>query len=235
MVSNFNKSFLNDQQQFVPNTFIERTYKKGSYIYTPDEIASDIFIVKKGIIKIIYPDLKNNNPTNQITKSLIISGNIFGEMVLLGEPVRRDYAYVLEDTELQIYTKENFQMLLESRPYLYHLVMQQLGKKLLNIENRFADMILKNSQTRVIEYLLKLAQDKGVKVGFDTLITNFLSQQEIANYTVTARQTVSTVLNKLRAKKIIHYTRKRLMIRDISLLEQELFNSRNGYSITAKK
>ena len=62
-----------------------------------------------------------------------------------------------------------------------------------------------------------------------TRIDNFLSQQEIANYTVTARQTVSTVLNQLRAKKIIHYTRKRLLIRDISLLEQELFNSNNGY------
>ena len=226
VVSDFIESSSNKEQQ--SNTFIERTYKKGTYIYKPNEEANTIYIVKKGVVKIIYPSLKNNNPSYQITKSLVSAGNIFGEMVLVGAPTRRDYAYVLEETELQIYTKENFQLLLQSRPSIYNSVMQQLGQKLLNLENRFADIILKNAPSRVIEYLLDLARERGVKIGFDTLIENFLSQQEIANYTVTARQTVSTVLNKLRAKKIIHYTRKRLLIRDISLLEKELFNSGNG-------
>ena len=229
IVSDLTKSFSNDKQQFIPNTFIVRSYKKGTFIYRPNERANEIYIVKKGVVKIIYPSLKTKNPNNEITKSLVSSGNIFGEMILIGELVRKDYAYVLEDTELQIYTKENFQLLLESKPYIYKLVMQQLGQKLMHLENRFANIILKNAPTRVIEYILDLAQERGVKIGFDTLIDNFLSQQEIANYTVTARQTVSTVLNQLRAKKIIHYTRKRLLIRDISLLEQELFNSSNGY------
>ena len=92
----------------------------------------------------------------------------------------------------------------------------------MTLENRFAAIILADARSRIIDFLLQLAQDKGVKVGFDTMVDHFLTQQEIANYTATARQTVSTVLNRLRDKNLIYYTRKKLLIRDLSLLRQEL-------------
>jgi len=220
----FSRSFLISDQHCIPITsMMVKHYKKGSYIYEPEEIASDIYIIKKGMVKIVYPSCKNNHADNQITKSLLSNGQVFGEMVLIGEHTRRDYACVIEDTELQIYTKKNFQILLQSNPYIHHLVLQQVGQKLMTLENRFAAIILEDARSRIIDFLLKLAQDKGVKVGFDTMVDHFLTQQEIANYTATARQTVSTVLNRLRDKNLIYYTRKKLLIRDVSLLKQELF------------
>ncbi len=218
----FISSHLNEYQQCIANPPKVKQYKRSMYIYKPEEVANEIYIVKKGVVKIIFPDLRNNNPTNQITKSLLSVGHFFGEMILVGERVRKDYAFTIEETELEIYTRDVFQLLLQKKPCLQNLVLQHLGKKLMTIEKRFAAIILQDAQSRIINFLLELARDKGVKVGFDIMINQFLTQQEIANYTATARQTVSTVLNRLRDKNLIYYTRKKLLIRDLSLLEQEL-------------
>lgn len=213
---------IGDEQHLSPNVSVLKLYKKGTYIYAPETAANEIYIIKKGIVKIIYPSFKNKKIYNPITKSLLLPDSIFGEMVLAGERFRRDYAYVVETAEIQVYKKADFQKLLQSKPHIHKLVLQQMGQKLRTIENRFADVILKDARSRIIEFLLDLAQKRGVQIGFDTLIKDALSQQEIANYTATARQTVSTVLNRLREKNLIYYTRKKMMIRDINLLQQEL-------------
>lgn len=50
------------------------------------------------------------------------------------------------------------------------------------------------------------------------LIKHGLTQQDIANFTGTSRQTVTTVLNDLKSKNKIHLRRKSILIRDLTAL-----------------
>jgi len=54
------------------------------------------------------------------------------------------------------------------------------------------------------------------------LVPKFFTHQEIANLTDTSRQTVTTILNELRAENLIYFDRKRLLVRDVKKLQAML-------------
>ncbi|MCB0681945.1 MAG: Crp/Fnr family transcriptional regulator, partial [Saprospiraceae bacterium] len=111
--------------------------------------------------------------------------------------------------------------LMQDHSTLSLFLMKMMGSRMLEMENRLEALVFKDSRTRIIEFIRDLAQKKGQRVGYETLVRKFLTHQEIANLTATSRQTVTTVLNDLRNKNILTFNRRRLLVRDMKLLEQE--------------
>jgi len=100
-------------------------------------------------------------------------------------------------------------------------MMKIMGSRVLEMESRLESLVFKDSRTRIIEFLVNLANNKGQRVGYETLVRKFMTHQEIANLTATSRQTVTTVLNDLRTRNILTFDRRRLLIRDLELLTAE--------------
>ena len=71
-----------------------------------------------------------------------------------------------------------------------------------------------------IEFIINELDKNGQRVGYEWVLRNFITHQEIANLTATSRQTVTTLLNDLRNENIIAFNRKRLLIRDLDKLKK---------------
>lgn len=67
--------------------------------------------------------------------------------------------------------------------------------------------------------MLRIIEEKGKKVGYEIVVRQFMTHQEIANLTSTSRQTVTTVLNILKNQSIITFDRHRLLVRDYDKLK----------------
>ena len=93
-----------------------------------------------------------------------------------------------------------------------------LGTRLMYLEDRFESLVFKDARERIIDFLKDNAKTNGRKVGLEMLIKHSLTQQDIANYTGTSRQTVTYVLNDLKRQNQIYFKRKSILIRDISSL-----------------
>lgn len=192
-----------------------KTFKKGEYIYLPDEYADRLYFISEGKIKVgTY-----SSEGKEITKAILSKGEVFGELSLVGQDKRRDFAVALEDTIACIITVEEMKGLMREHSGLNVFMMELLGSRLLKMERRLESLVFKDSRTRIIEFLRDLAKDKGQRVGYETLVRGFLTHQEIANLTATSRQTVTTVLNELRRENIITFNRRRLLIRDLEKLK----------------
>lgn len=191
-----------------------KKYKRGEYIYLPDEHADRVYFIAEGKIKIgTY-----SSEGKEITKSILTTGEVFGELSLVGEGKRRDFAVAVEDSVACILTTDEMKGLMRNHSGLNLFFMEIFGKRLLNMERRLESLVFKDSRTRIIEYLRELAEKKGQRVGYETLVRGFQTHQEIANLTATSRQTVTTVLNELRRDNIITFNRRRLLIRDLEKL-----------------
>jgi len=196
---------------------VEKIYKKGEYIYIPDEHADQIYLLHEGRVKIgAYGD-----SGKEITKTILAAGEIFGELSLIGEQKRRDFAYVMEKTTVCILSVQEMKSLMQEHSGLQLFIMKLMGSRVLEMEQRLESLVFRDSRTRIIEYLENLAKRKGQRVGYETVVRRFLTHQEIANLTATSRQTVTTVLNELRSKNIITFNRKRLLVRDMEALGKE--------------
>ena len=199
------------------NSHSNSMYKKGDYIYLPEQNSDKVFFLSKGRVKIgAY-----SNNGKEITKAILESGQVFGELALVGEANRRDFAYVMEDAEVCALTVDEMKSLIKDHSSLSLLMMKIMGNRVLEMEQRLESLVFKDSRTRIVEYLVDLTHKKGERVGYEHVVRRFITHQEIANLTATSRQTDTTVLNDLRAKNLIAFNRKRLLVRDVEKLGLE--------------
>jgi CRP-like cAMP-binding protein len=200
------------------DTVNHKKFKKGEYIYLPDEMADRIFFLDDGRVKIG----SYNDAGKEITKAILTKGEVFGELALMGTLKRRDFAVAMEDTECCIIPSNQMKSLLRDHSGLSLFLMRIMGSRMLEMEHRLESLVFKDSRTRIVEFLKNLADKKGQRVGYEMLVRRFLTHQEIANLTATSRQTVTTVLNDLRNKNILTFNRRRLLIRDMEALQKEM-------------
>lgn len=196
----------------------EKTFAKSEYIYVADEFADKLFFIMDGRVKIgTYGD-----GGKEITKAILNKGEIFGELALMGREKRRDFAMAMEQTTICVISTDQIKRLMRDRSGLSLFLMQMMGNRMIEMEQRLESLVFKDSRTRIIEFLYDLADKKGQRVGYEMLVRQFMTHQEIANMTATSRQTVTTVLNDLRNKNILTFNRRRLLIRDMEMLENEM-------------
>ena len=193
---------------------VHKHFKKGEYIYLPDEHADKIYFLTEGRVKIgTYGE-----SGKEITKAILSTGEVFGELSLIGEDKRRDFAYAMEKTTACVMSVEDMKSMMRDHNALSLFLMKIMGSRMLEMEQRLESLVFKDSRTRIIEFLHELGEKKGQRVGYEMLVRKFMTHQEIANLTATSRQTVTTVLNELRNRNLLTFNRKRLLIRDMEKL-----------------
>ena len=192
-----------------------RKFGKDDFIYFPDQPSQYIYMVSSGRVKLgTYTD-----DGKELVKTILGKGEIFGELALAGEDKRTDFAQAMDsDTTVCPLTITDMESLMAANKTLSLKIMKIIGLRLRKTERKIESLVFKDARTRIIEFLHDTAQERGQKVGFETMIKNHLTHKDIASLTGTSRQTVTTVLNELRDNNIINFDRRRILIRDMERL-----------------
>ncbi|MTI32049.1 Crp/Fnr family transcriptional regulator [Xanthovirga aplysinae] len=193
----------------------EHVYQKNQYIYFSDEPSDYIYMIAKGRVKIG----SYSEDGKEMIKAILSEGEVFGELALTGEPIRRDFAMAMEkDTRICPMKISQMQELMANNKPLSLKIFKMIGFRIRKLERRLESLVFKDARSRVIEFIRDMAEERGKKVGVETLVKYNLTHQDIANLTGTSRQTVTTILNELKEKNIINFDRKRILIRDLDKL-----------------
>jgi CRP/FNR family transcriptional regulator, cyclic AMP receptor protein len=207
---------------FCPQKIVElghqlkhKTFRKGDFIYFIDEPSDFMYIIREGRVKIgSYAE-----DGREIVKVILAPGQIFGEMALAGEEKHNDYAQALDDnTTICPMTIEAMKMRMAEDQELSLSIFKLVGSRMRKLERRIESLVFKDARTRIIDFIRELAEERGQKVGFETLVKNHLKHQDIAALTGTSRQTVTTILNDLKEKNLINFDRRKILIRDMEKL-----------------
>ncbi|MBT6439294.1 MAG: Crp/Fnr family transcriptional regulator [Flavobacteriales bacterium] len=194
-----------------------KSHNKDQYVYFPEEPSTNVYFLKEGRIKLgSYSD-----DGKEITKAILNPGEVFGELALIGEDKRNDFAQALDNNvTICAMGRDDMQRLMEDNSKLSIKVTKLMGLRLRKTETKYTDLIFKDVRTRIIDFLKELAKEQGSMVGDEVMIKHKLTHQDIANLTATTRQTVTTVLNELKDKDQLYMERKKFLIRDVLKLGQ---------------
>ncbi|MCK4748170.1 MAG: Crp/Fnr family transcriptional regulator [Bacteroidales bacterium] len=207
---------------FCPHKFAEfreshqfRNYKKGEFIYFSDDPSSTIYLLAKGKVKILY----YTEEGDEVVKSVLSTGDIFGELSLLGEDKRKDFAQVVQEgTSVCHLTLEQMDELMKKDRNLVFKINKLIGLRIQKLERRLESLVFKDVRTRMVEFLRDIALEKGEGGGPEYRIDHFLTHKDMADLIGTTRQTVTTLLNELRNEGRIDFTRRNIYIPDINAL-----------------
>lgn len=190
-------------------------FNKDAFVYFEDEPSEAIYLVVSGRVKVgSYTE-----DGREITKAILSKGEMFGEMALVGEEKRNEFAQAMEDgTELCVFGVDELRARMMENKDFSVKIFQIIGLKIKKLERKVESLVFKDSRARVVDFLKELAVEKGKKVGFEVMVKNYLTHKDIAALTGTSRQTVTTILNELKEKNIINFNRRQFLIRDMNLL-----------------
>ena len=88
--------------------------------------------------------------------------------------------------------------------------------------SKFRDLILYGKKGAIFSTLIRFANSYGQKVDDGILITVPLTNQELANYSSTARESLNRIFSDLRRQNVIEMRDGLILIRDIDFLKREI-------------
>lgn len=214
---NLRKILTMDERRKVAGTAVMQHIPKKGVLYFPSEPSDSIFILKEGRVKIS----RFTADGKEMILSIINPGELFGELAITGQEEREETAEVLEDAVVCIISLDDMRNLMQSIPSLNAEILKRLGSRLKKVQNRLEAMICKNTEQRIRALLREMAEEHGRMIAGDpkqVVIKLSISHSDIAKLTASCRQSVSMLLRELEKQDLIKYDRKRIYIKDLSLL-----------------
>lgn len=193
-------------------------YKKNAAVFIPKELQKNIFFLKKGKVKIST----FNEVGDELIKTILKPGEMFGKLPYSPGADINDYAYALEECTICYMPSEDFEDMIQKDSLLSAEVMKLVGLRLQKLERRVERLSFKDAKARLIEMILDFNEEFGNKIGEEYFIDQNLSHREIASLIATSRQTVTKLLNELREKDLIDFNRRKMIIRNFDGLKSEL-------------
>jgi CRP-like cAMP-binding protein len=193
-----------------------RSFGAGEMIYIPNDVAEYMHIVVQGRVRIGHY-LEDGK---EVTKAILSEGEVFGEMALAGEQVRREFAESMDrDTQICLISITEVNALMHTEADMSIRIIKWLGLRMTRLERKIELLTFKDARTRVVEFLKDAAAYKGKPVGDEVMIKTRLTHNDIAKLTGTSRQTVSEILNQLRSENQIYFERGKILVRDVKRLK----------------
>lgn len=194
------------------------TFDEKTTIYTPNQSANGIYELISGRVKVVV-----RQEGKEMIKKIAHPGDVIG-LCALGE--RKTYCeegVSLCETTVNVIKLASIQQAIKEDSNIAFKLNQLLLDEIHVMDRRLRSMTFENAKQRVVQCILNLADKKGERVGYEHLIRHSLTHQEIASLTSTSRQTVTSVLNTLKDQGIIKFNRRRILINELSKLENYSF------------
>jgi CRP-like cAMP-binding protein len=172
-------------------------YKKKQLIYSEGNHPLRLYFVQKGKVK----TFKSNDDGKELTVGLYREGDFFGYISLLENSVYKETAEAMEDAEVAIIPREDFESLINDNPDVAKRFIRMLASNLSEKEEQLLGLAYNSLRKRVADALLTL-QKKYQKTGSEPFSIH-ISREDLANIAGTATESLIRTLSDFRSEKLL--------------------------------
>jgi CRP/FNR family transcriptional regulator, cyclic AMP receptor protein len=185
-------------------------------IYRQGESCSHVYLITGGIVKLDHISPHGNT----VTIALLKRGDLLGCLETDTTPgTTEESAHAVGEVHLYRCGQMQFRDWLPQRAGLAWRVVEQLAARRRQAERRFRSVLTESVENRVIETLMELSALFGIRCTHGYALEIRLTQQELADLVGANRSVVSTILNGLRNRGILDYTRELICVHDTAFTD----------------
>ncbi len=173
------------------------TYKKKQVIYSENNHPNKLFYVIKGRIK----TYRVNDDGKELVTELFNAGDFIGYVALLEGTVYKDTAEAMEESELALIPKEDFEELVNKNAEVAKKFMQLLAKNVASKEQQLLGMAYNSLRKKVAEALVMIQKKYQAENEKDFFID--ISRESLATIAGTATESLIRTLSDFRNEKLI--------------------------------
>ncbi|MGK4006677.1 Crp/Fnr family transcriptional regulator [Sorangium sp. So ce1036] len=193
-----------------------RPFEAGDVIFREGEPGTEAYLLEEGRVRLI-------KKVRGAERSLMVlkPGDLFGESALLGGAARWSTAIALSRGVALTLDQGTLQNLVERNPAVALRLIKQLVGRLRDAEDQIEIMMLADTQSKVVNALLKLAQQSRGAGGAPPNGASFaISPMELSTRVGLDVDTVKRAVQQLREGQYVRVADERLEIPDIDALRR---------------
>ncbi|WP_438009161.1 Crp/Fnr family transcriptional regulator [Sorangium sp. So ce321] len=193
-----------------------RPFEAGDVIFREGEPGTEAYLLEEGRVRLI-------KKVRGAERSLMVlkPGDLFGESALLGGAARWSTAIALSRGVALALDQGTLQNLVERNPAVALRIIKQLVGRLRDAEDQIEIMMLNDTQSKVVNALLKLAQQSRAASGSSSNGASFaISPMELSTRVGLDVDTVKRAVQQLREGQYLRVADERLEIPDIDALRR---------------
>jgi CRP-like cAMP-binding protein len=206
------KGLTDEELMVVQKTVKNQTYQKGEYIFQEDEPSTTLYIVHRGMVKLV----KLSEVGKEQIIRILFPGDFFGQYALLENKYHYANAEVLEETSICLIQKDDFRTVLERNPSMAMKYMMVLSERLQLADEWIGAISLMEVEKRLAKALLSFFE-KEQKEEFELPV----SKKDFASLIGTTPETLSRKLVSLQSQQVLKLSgRKRIQLLSVESLKE---------------
>ncbi|MDJ0761791.1 MAG: Crp/Fnr family transcriptional regulator [Myxococcota bacterium] len=190
-----------------------RSYAGGEMIFVEDEEATEVYMVVAGRVRLI-------KRVRLVERDIVVlkAGDICGETALIRGSRHPCSAVSLGDCKVLAFEAKRFEELLRDQPDVAVKLLGQLIRRLQSAEERIENMMLRDSLSKIVNTLIKLAQSTPPEK--DRILLN-ISPIELASRIGLDVDSVKHGILQLRENHFLRIVDEKIEIFDLEALRKK--------------
>ena len=196
---------LSDRElDIVRGLAVEKNYPRSAVVLTEGEMGDSLYMIQSGKVKVFIGDEEGR----EIILKILGPGAFFGEMSMIDKQPRSASVTTIEPATFHILSHSAFEKCVEQAPRIAQMVMSVLATRVREADRKIGTLALMDVYGRVASTLLELAVPHDGKL----MVSEKLSQQDIANMVGASREMVNRILKDLSDRGFIAVESKSITI-----------------------
>ncbi|MCZ6579311.1 MAG: Crp/Fnr family transcriptional regulator [Gammaproteobacteria bacterium] len=191
-----------DIEKVVSQTSL-RQFPKNTVIVNQGDDTDSFYVIVKGKVDVFL----HNDKGKEIIINTLGECEAFGELAALGGIPRQASIITTEDSTFGVISRQVFMDTLLTKPVISMRIIDLLITRIQDLTEEVSSLALEDVYNRVVRVLYKHAQEVGEK-----LITEKLTQQNIASRVGATREMVHRILKELKTGGYITIEGKQITI-----------------------
>jgi CRP-like cAMP-binding protein len=190
-----------------------KRFTSGQVIFREGDPGTEAFLLQEGRVRLI-------KRVRAVERSLMVlrPGDLFGESAFIAGAPRSSTAIALSDGAALALDHATFQNLLENNRSVASRIVQQLVRRLRDAEDQIEIMMLRDTQSKIVNALLKLAQQMQADGRGGALLQ--ISPMELSTRVGMDVETVKRGVQKLREGQYVRVVDEKVEIPDVDSLRR---------------
>lgn len=188
-----------------------KSKEKGDYLFHAGDQANELFIVRSGKVKLNM----HGAAGHELIRDILCTGQLAGAEALVGQHRYTAHAVTITGVCLFTLPLPDLHAMMDSNPRFALAVHKQVNLTSMRQCRRMESLILSDARKRLLNLIAELVETDGkVLIDGSVLIRHGLTHNDIGGLTATSRQTITTLMNELRAERLINFDRLSILLHE---------------------
>lgn len=199
----------------VAGLLVERTVKRGEYLFWEGDPADWLYVIKEGKIKLV----KSSPNGKEMVLEMVPPGQVCGTAVIYS-PTQLSSAMAETPTVALGLRRTELQRLIYGTPVVARSVIEYLGSRLKAAHDTITSLVTSKVETRIAAVLVKLAEHHGSPSPEGVRINIPLTRKDIADAVGATVETTIRTLSRFQKQKLLATQSKHILIFDLPRLKK---------------